>query len=60
MQACIIIVDYQTILLNMKNRFEIHKNFIGNVFIFIAPVHVIFFVISVVHNFCHLTNSPQN
>ena len=35
----------------MKNRFEIHKNFIGNVFIFIAPAHIIFFVISVAHDF---------
>ena len=41
MQACIIIGGYQTILLNIKNRFEIHKNFIGNVFIFIAPAHIV-------------------
>ena len=57
MEACVIIADYQTILLNMNSKFEIHKHFIGNVFIFIVSAHIIFlgfqfymiFVISAIH-----------
>ena len=60
MQACIMIADYQAVLLKMNSKFEIHKNFIGNVFIFIVPAHIIFFVISVLHDFCHFSDLPEN